>query len=303
MNSRDLEAFVAVVETGSIVAASVKLNLTQPGVTRRVQSLEAFLGGQLLDRNAKPLRPTPAGRGAYDYGRRVLQGIEDLRSEVAPGQEVRGEMRLGLATYFSDTALCDTIDEVRRVYPGLSLRVAAAWSPHLIEQVQRGELDAASICLPDGVAPPDALMAQDLGTQRAFFVAARSLAVPVDARLGDLARHPWIVSQDGCGFRSIIKRRLESEHLPFKVAVESLSLDLRMALIARGLGIGIATAASIGSDKWSGAVEAIDTRDFQPSVRCWLVYRQSLGRLERPLRVFRDAIEASISTEGLREAA
>ena len=35
MNTRDLEAFLAVVETGSIVGASVRLHLTQPGVSRR----------------------------------------------------------------------------------------------------------------------------------------------------------------------------------------------------------------------------------------------------------------------------
>ena len=39
MNTHDLVAFVAVVETGSIVAASARLNLTQPGVTRRIQNL------------------------------------------------------------------------------------------------------------------------------------------------------------------------------------------------------------------------------------------------------------------------
>ncbi len=40
MNTRDLEAFLAVVETGSIVGASMRLHLTQPGVSRRIQSLE-----------------------------------------------------------------------------------------------------------------------------------------------------------------------------------------------------------------------------------------------------------------------
>ncbi len=50
MNTHDLVAFVAVVETGSIVAASARLNLTQPGVTRRIQNLEEMLGAQLLDR-------------------------------------------------------------------------------------------------------------------------------------------------------------------------------------------------------------------------------------------------------------
>jgi DNA-binding transcriptional LysR family regulator len=52
MNIHDLEAFVAVVETGSIVGASARLNLTQPGVTRRVQNLEEQLATPLLDRQS-----------------------------------------------------------------------------------------------------------------------------------------------------------------------------------------------------------------------------------------------------------
>ena len=82
MNTRDVEAFLAVVETGSIVAASARLNLTQPGVTRRIQSLELVLGAELLDRESKPLRPTAAGREAYEQGRRLIGVIEDLRSGV-----------------------------------------------------------------------------------------------------------------------------------------------------------------------------------------------------------------------------
>jgi DNA-binding transcriptional LysR family regulator len=71
MNTNDLVAFVAVVETGSIVAASARLNLTQPGVTRRVQNLEDMLGVELLDRQSKPLKPTAAGREAYEQGSQV----------------------------------------------------------------------------------------------------------------------------------------------------------------------------------------------------------------------------------------
>jgi DNA-binding transcriptional LysR family regulator len=68
MNIHDLEAFVAVVETGSIVGASARLNLTQPGVTRRIQNLEERLGTALLDRQSKPLKPTSSGREAYEHG-------------------------------------------------------------------------------------------------------------------------------------------------------------------------------------------------------------------------------------------
>ena len=303
MNTRDLEAFIAVVDSGSIVAASAKLNLTQPGVTRRIQSLETHLGAVLLDRNAKPLKPTQAGRGAYDVGRRVLQGIEDLRGEVTPGQAVRGELRLGIATYLPERELCDSIDTVRGLFPDLSLRVVAAWSPRLIDQVQRGELDAASICLPEGTTPPDTLVAEDLGARRAFFIASPQLTIPPAPRLRDLAGHPWVVSEDGCGFRGVIRRKFEAEHLPFTIAVEAVSLDLRMTLIARGLGIGIATSRAAGDSRWVGVLNVVDVPDFRPRVRCWLVYRQSLGRLDSPLRVFRDAIAKNLHDVTLRDAA
>ena len=84
MNTRDLEAFLAVVETGSIVGASARLHLTQPGVSRRIQSLEEQLGVALLDRQSKPLKPTAAGRETYAQGRRMLRVLEISRRDCRP---------------------------------------------------------------------------------------------------------------------------------------------------------------------------------------------------------------------------
>src|SRR5262244_840490 len=119
MNTHDLVAFVAVVETGSIVAASARLNLTQPGVTRRIQNLEEMLGAQLLDRLSKPLKPTAAGYEAYEHGRRVL----------------RGEFRLGLTPFLSEMGLSGPLDRVRAEFPALAVRVVSGWSPHQVERV------------------------------------------------------------------------------------------------------------------------------------------------------------------------
>ncbi|RWF38243.1 MAG: LysR family transcriptional regulator, partial [Mesorhizobium sp.] len=117
MNIHDLEAFVAVVETGSIVGASARLNLTQPGVTRRVQNLEERLATPLLDRQSKPLKPTASGREAYEHGRRVLRSLEDLKAGVSPAGEVRGEFRLGIMPYLSTSALSEPLDSLRAAFP------------------------------------------------------------------------------------------------------------------------------------------------------------------------------------------
>ena len=294
MNIRDLEAFVAVVETGSIVGASARLNLTQPGVTRRIQNLEDGLAAALLDRQSKPLKPTSAGREAYEHGRRVLRSLEDLKAGVAPEGEVRGEFRLGIMPYLSDAALARPLDRLRSEFPHMTLRITSGWSPRLVDQVARSELDAAAVCLVDGVSPPEDLVGEDIGAQAVLLIAGAGLGVPRPARLLDLSRFPWVMNENGCGFRSFIRHSFDAARLPFQVGVEAVSADLRMSLVARGLGIGVVTPAAFAESPWRDAVEVIDCVDFRPQVRAWMLHRPPAGRLSRPIALFHEALEAEL---------
>ena len=72
-----------------------------------------------------------------------------------------------------------------------------------------------------------------------------------------------------------------------------------MSLVARGLGIGIVTPAAFAESQWRDAVVVIDSPDFKPQVRSWLVHRPPAGRLTRPIAVFRDALLEQLKTLGL----
>lgn len=298
MNIHDLEAFVAVVETGSIVAASARINLTQPGITRRIQNLEDSLGIALLDRQSKPLKPTAAGREAYEHGRRVLRSLDDLKAGVSPGGEIGGEFRLGVMPYLSEAALSAPLDRLRGEFPQLTLRIVADWSPQLIEQVAHSQLDAATVCLPEGLQPPDDVVGDALGMHSVILVASPSLGVPKAPKLDELSRFPWIMNQSGCGFRAFIHHRFEAERLPFDVAVEAMSADLRMSLVSRGLGIGILTPAALSESRWRDAVEIIEPPDFSPKVVNWLVHRPPAGRLARPIATFGEALKEALKARG-----
>jgi DNA-binding transcriptional LysR family regulator len=294
MNTHDLVAFVAVVETGSIVAASARLNLTQPGVTRRIQNLEEMLGTELLDRLSKPLRPTAAGHQAYEHGRRVLRMLDDLRSVVADDGVVRGEFRLGISPYLSESGLSGPLDLLRAEFPALAVRVVSGWSPNQLDRVSRNELDAAAICLPDGTAPPDDLVGDDLGSQPVIFVVARDMKVAKQLSLQDLSRMSWVINQDGCGFRGALKRHFDAAHLPFNVAVEALDSELRLSLVARGLGVGLVTPIALKQSPLRSKLKVLRTPDFNPAVRAWVVHRPPAGRLARPIKTFRDALDREL---------
>ena len=297
MNIRDLEAFLAVVETGSIVGASARLHLTQPGVSRRVQSLEERLGVALLDRQSKPLKPTAAGRETYAQGRRMLSVLDDLKTGLSPKGVVSGEFRLGISPYLSEVGIMILADRLRGSFPDLMVRITTGWPEQLLEQLRRSEIDVAAFCLPDGMNPPTEIEADALDVQPLFVAASHALELPSEVKLQDLSPFPWIINQDGCGFRSAIQRRFEQENLPLRIGIEALSSDLRLLLVARGLGITLATRDAIESSPLRDALRIIPVQDFEPRVRAWIVRRPPVGRLVRPIQCLTNALETALDAQ------
>jgi len=298
MNIPDLEAFLAVVETGSIVAASARLHLTQPAVSRRVQSLEVRLGVALLDRQSKPLKPTADGKEVYERGRRVIGSVADLVASVAPDGAPSGDLRLGVPPFFAEKALAQPLDDLRAEFPRLSLRITAAWSPALIPTVESGAIDAAVVLMPDDQPPPDKLAMHLLDRTSPILVASRKLPLPRrKLTLRELAPYGWVLNQDGCGMRRSIRRALEAARLPFDVAVEAFGTELQLSLVARGLGIGAVTPAAFARSPSRGELRALAVPEFRSGVSAWLIHLHTLGRLAAPVARFSDQLGAVFSAD------
>lgn len=82
MEIRDLEAFLAVMSTGSITGAARLLDRSQSQVTRLIQDLETSLGFALFDRNGPKIAPTDRGIAFHDDAERFVSGIGHLRDRA-----------------------------------------------------------------------------------------------------------------------------------------------------------------------------------------------------------------------------
>jgi len=89
-----LRALVAVVDEGSFTAAATVRGRSQAAVSRAVAALEQQVGGVLLDRSSRILRPTPLGARVIPEARRVLRAVDDLEHAVLEGAT---ELRVGFA--------------------------------------------------------------------------------------------------------------------------------------------------------------------------------------------------------------
>ena len=190
MNLGDLKAFVAVAEAESVNRAAAKLNLTQPAVTRRVQSLEAAIGVALLDRSSKPPTLTEDGRRALAYGRKVLHAIDDLSSQAGAKGVLGGEFRLGIAPGLADQALGQPLDAVVRSFPNVGLRIAADWSSELLERLQSDGLDAALVLLTEPQLASREVELRSFSQDEVVVIAARRTPMPSSPAIAELGLHP-----------------------------------------------------------------------------------------------------------------
>ncbi|WP_241135329.1 LysR family transcriptional regulator, partial [Achromobacter xylosoxidans] len=89
MELRQLEAFAAVMSTGSVTAAGRLLGRSQPAISRLLQELEAEIGYALFTRSGPRVTPTEQGFLLYDDVERALSSLRQIRDraeEIARGQ-------------------------------------------------------------------------------------------------------------------------------------------------------------------------------------------------------------------------
>jgi LysR family transcriptional regulator, hypochlorite-specific transcription factor HypT len=92
METKWLEDFVSLAETRSFSRSASLRHVTQPAFSRRIQSLEAWAGTDLVDRSSYPTRLTLAGETLYAQALELLQGLQNtramLRAHTAAGHDV-----------------------------------------------------------------------------------------------------------------------------------------------------------------------------------------------------------------------
>lgn len=146
---RQLRYFVAVAESGSFRAASERLHVSQPPLSRQVADLERVLGARLLERSASGVTLTPAGRTALKRASALLRDAEALATCLAPaGAGDAKRLRIGVTLAVSVSDRTRAAKAWARAFPGLRFELSPGPSRDLIPALKAGHLDFALVGLP-----------------------------------------------------------------------------------------------------------------------------------------------------------
>ena len=146
MELRQLRAFVAVATEGHFGRAAGRLNLTQPGLTLRIQALERELGTQLFERSAREVQLTAAGTALLPHARSLIR-MEDraLRELKDQADGIAGSLRISYVTYGAVIFPGKVMAEFRHRYPTVQVETTSGHSGFNAERLREGAVDAAFI--------------------------------------------------------------------------------------------------------------------------------------------------------------
>jgi LysR family glycine cleavage system transcriptional activator len=169
-----VEAFVHVARSGSIKAAAEGLALSSPALSRRIQTLERFVGRPLFERRHQAIVLNEDGDKLMHEIAPILDSLTDAIENLTSGQPVM-RLRLSVPPLFASQRLIPSMPSLRELHPSLHLDIDTA--AHAITRLGEG-LDAA-IALVREVDP--AFYSHQLDRNMIYPIGARRLTQGIHA--------------------------------------------------------------------------------------------------------------------------
>lgn len=239
----DLEAFLAVKETGSFHLAADKLALSQSAITRRIQKLEDALDTQLFERTTRAVKPTLAAKRLQARAEAILDGAQEttraMRDESAAfNHQKNAIVTVGILPSVAAAVLPQALRAFRAAGHSARVRILDGNANEISEAVVSGEADFGVCSIP---------MLEPSTTFEPLFDDRIVVAMAQGHRLegarvlawSDLAREDLIVPARGTGNRLLIDEAMARSRRPMTWRFEVGRSTTALELVRRGIGVAL----------------------------------------------------------------
>ncbi len=263
MNLRQLEAFRAVMVTGSISLAASSLNLSQPAVSKLISDLEHAIGFRLFVRSrGSSLVITPEAEAFHHEVERSFAGIEALKRAAREIKEMTsGTIRVAALPALAVSYLPRVVRAFRAAHPGVTVQLQTRSSSTVRQWVSNQQFDI-------GLATP---AAQISGVQSEPFLKCPGACVlPPGHRLAakraispeDLRGEPFISLALEDPTRRRVDRVFEDAGVDRNIVVETQYAMTICGLVLEGVGCSILNPITSADFAMRGLV----VRPFEPLI-------------------------------------
>ena len=284
---RQLEAFAAVMERGTVTAAAERLGVSQPAVSKILAGLELEIGYPLFTRLKRRLAPTSEAQLLAGEVSRLYRGLERV-SEVAREICYRqvGDLQIYSTPALGRTVLPDVLAGFMRRHAKAHVVFHVRSSTYINQKMVDQQLDLGFSMMP---FEHPAMVSEELSRAPAVCVlpgdhrlARRKVVRPADLRGERFLSFP----SDG-RMRHLVDAVFEQERIERRTQIDVYSSAEACALAARGVGVSIVEPFTARDYRGEG----IAIVPFEPRIR--YLFRDMRPRYRKPSRLA-DAFLAAV---------
>jgi len=262
INLRQVEAFRAMMLTGSVTEAATLMAITQPAVSRLLRDLQALLKMKLFERRGTGLVPTAAASALYTEVERSFVGLERI---TAAAEEIRyrriGALKVAALPALVNGYLPRVIGGFLKERPNLTLSCFGVISPIVVDWVMNNQCDVgfAEVAMVHAGLPSAPLPALPRVAilPEGHRLATRSLLQP-----RDFEGESFVSLTTGSTGRHIIDQVFNRDDVRRVLRVETSLSEIMCGMVSSGLGIGICDPFTAREFEGRGIV----ARRFEPRI-------------------------------------
>jgi DNA-binding transcriptional LysR family regulator len=239
INSRQVEAFRAVMLTGSVTEAAKLIAVTQPAVSRLLRDFQALLKMELFERRGTGLVPTAAAIALYTEVERSFVGLERI---TAAAEEIRGRrtgtLRIAALPALANGYLPRLAGHFLKERPNLNLAFFGVISPIVVDWVLNDQCDVgfAEVPIAHSGLPSLRLPAP---ARVAVLPAGHRLSAKEVLEPRDFEGETFISLSAGSTGRHLIDQAFNRDDVRRVLRVETALSEIMCGLVSSGLGVAI----------------------------------------------------------------
>ncbi|HML15693.1 MAG TPA: LysR family transcriptional regulator [Bryobacteraceae bacterium] len=271
MELHPLRVLLTVANEKSFSRAAEKLLRTQPAISLSIQRLESELGEKLIDRSAKDLLLTDAGKIVADYARRYenLQG--DLENALAELRDKSaGRLTIG-ANESSTLYLLDHIERYRRAFPKIKVQIRRSLSSKIPSELMDGDLELGILTYD----PEDErVVTTVIFTDHLSFIVSPShrLAGCGEISISELGVETFIAHNVVSPYRGLVIREFQRNKVPLNMDLEMPTVEAIRKMVQRGQGVAFLPRMCVDEEVRQGILCEVRIKEMRVDRQIRLAY-------------------------------
>jgi len=258
---RQLEAFRAVSQLGSMTRAAKQLGISQPAVSRLLSSFSATIGFKLFERRKGQLIPTQESRFLLREVGRLLDSLDHI-DELTHDLTARkaGHLRIACLPGFATSHMPGVLSGFLKNRPGVTVTLEPDRPERILEWIIGEQYDCG---ITDGFSDHPAIESEDV-PMRTVCILPKGHPLSAKSEIGpaDLADEQFVHARRDSIFFRKLDDVFRAQNIPMNCRIETRQFTAACMIVAEGFGVSVVSEMDANTHRDKGLV----IRPFTPAV-------------------------------------